>query len=112
MKAIDYWTCDKCGKRIYADPCEHCGGVEPSMHDELKRAVEAAKSRVELHSKGFGHREETAFLATHGDALIAAVALADLVDDESGVSLSAHSDDVLHAALDAYRAATQERRGS
>lgn len=112
------------------------------MKDELKRAVEAAKSRVELHSKGFGHREETAFLATHGDALIAAVEFRDAyvemnrrrgvlheargkvesfagnVDVEYFALVDAMEEaqrafDDAHEALDdAYRAATQERRGS
>lgn len=37
MKAIESWTCEVCGKRIHADPCQHCGG-KLGGHD-LREAV-------------------------------------------------------------------------
>lgn len=84
------------------------------MHEELKRAVEAAKAHPERLEKNPGNYSTyRRFLATHGDALIAAVALADKCT-EGLYWLSYDKGGAPHRCkeLDAYRAATQERRGS
>lgn len=75
------------------------------MKDELKAAIEAAKDwkRVWPASQSI----VDTFLATHGDALIASVELAEAVLADEGADL----DDPSFDALQAYRA-TKERRGS